>query len=151
MKKKNNTIPEKLTRWQRRLADSNHAYSDDVAKMDERERIYNGDNSLLPLVPGDTMRNGQPKKTSHVATSCLRTSKARFPSSIPSPKVTPRRKKDEHLAAWIEHFLRNEIDRLPFETMNDMAERTVPIQGGVGFWWSGTTAGEPTTPWARWM
>lgn len=25
------------------------------------------------------------------------------------------------------------LDRLPFETINDQAERTVPIQGGVGF------------------
>lgn len=132
-KKKNNTIPEKLTRWQQRLADSNHAYSDDVAKMDERERIYNGDNSLLPLVPGDTKRNGQPKKTSHVRNIVFENIESQVSSSIPSPKVTPRRKKDEHLAAVIEHFLRNEIDRLPFETMNDMAERTVPIQGGVGF------------------
>jgi len=41
--------------------------------------------------------------------------------------------KDEHLAGIIEHFLRNELDRLPFETINDMAERTVPIQGAVGF------------------
>ena len=52
-------------------------------------------------------------------------------SSIPSPKVTPRRQEDEALASKIEHFLRNELDRLPFETMNDQAERTVPIQGGA--------------------
>ena len=55
-------------------------------------------------------------------------------SSIPSPKVTPRRQEDEALASKIEHFLRNELDRLPFETMNDQAERTVPIQGGAAFW-----------------
>ncbi|MFR8291932.1 MAG: hypothetical protein ACLVBB_08525 [Dysosmobacter welbionis] len=54
-------------------------------------------------------------------------------SAIPSPKVTPRRKEDEALAAKIEHWLRCELDRLPFETINDQAERTVPIQGGVGF------------------
>src|SRR5699024_5593955 len=89
MKKKNNTIPEKLTRWQQRLADSNHAYSDDVAKMDERERIYNGDNSLLPLVPGDTKRNGQPKKTSHVRNIVFENIESQVSSSIPSPKVTP--------------------------------------------------------------
>ena len=47
--------------------------------------------------------------------------------------MTPRRKKDEHLADVIEHFLRNELDRLPFEAINDLAERTVPIQGGAGF------------------
>ena len=132
-KKKNTTVSVKLTRWQKRLADSNAAYSAEVQKMDERERIYNGENTLRPLVPGDTKKNGQPKKTSHVRNIVFENIESQVSSSIPSPKVTPRRKKDEHLAAVIEHFLRNELDRLPFETMNDMAERTVPIQGGVGF------------------
>lgn len=132
-KKKNTTVSVKLTRWQKRLADSNAAYSKEVQKMDERERIYNGENTLRPLVPGDTKKNGQPKKTSHVRNIVFENIESQVSSSIPSPKVTPRRKKDEHLAAVIEHFLRNELDRLPFETMNDMAERTVPIQGGVGF------------------
>ena len=132
-KKKNTTVSAKLTQWQQRLADSNAAYSKEVQKMDERERIYNGENTLRPLVPGDTKKNGQPKQTSHVRNIVFENIESQVSSSIPSPKVTPRRKKDEHLAAVIEHFLRNELDRLPFETMNDMAERTVPIQGGVGF------------------
>ena len=132
-KTKDNTVSHKLTRWQQRLADSNAAYSDEVQKMDERERIYNGDHTLTPLVRGDTKKNGMPKKTSHVRNIVFENIESQVSSSIPSPKVTPRRKKDEKLADIIEHFLRNELDRLPFETMNDMAERTVPIQGGVGF------------------
>ena len=133
MSEKKNTVSAKLTSWQQRLADSNHAYSAEVEKMDEREKIYGGDNSLSPLVPGDTKRDGGPKRTSHVRNIVFENIESQVSSSIPSPKVTPRRKKDERLAAVIEHFLRNELDRLPFETMNDMAERTVPIQGGVGF------------------
>ena len=133
MGKKKAKRSEKLDLWQQRLADSNAAYSEEVQKMDERERIYNGDHILLPLVPGDTKRDGMPKKTSHVRNIVFENIESQVSSSIPSPKVTPRRKKDEKLADIIEHFLRNELDRLPFETMNDMAERTVPIQGGVGF------------------
>ena len=30
----------------------------------------------------------------------------------------------------IEAMLKNELDRLPMEELNDMQERTVPIQGG---------------------
>ena len=48
MSEKKNTVSAKLTRWQQRLADSNHAYSAEVEKMDEREKIYGGDNSLSP-------------------------------------------------------------------------------------------------------
>ena len=45
------------------------------------------------------------------------------------PKVTPRNPDDEGRAMLIEDFLRNELDRLPFERLNDMQERTAPIQG----------------------
>lgn len=113
MSEKKNTVSAKLTRWQQRLADSNHAYSAEVEKMDEREKIYGGDNSLSPLVPGDTKRDGGPKRTSHVRNIVFENIESQVSSSIPSPKVTPRRKKDERLAAVIEHFLRNELDRLP--------------------------------------
>ena len=132
-KKKRNKKSPKLELWQKRLVDSSASYDAEVKKMDERERLYNGDRTLKPLVPGDTKKNGQNKKSSHVRNIVFENIEAQVSSSIPQPKVTPRRKKDEHLAEIIEHFLRNELDRLPFETMNDMAERTVPIQGGVGF------------------
>jgi len=124
---------EKLVMWQKRLAEADAAYSAEVARMDERERLYAGQRDLCPLVPGDWRRDGGRKKTSHVRNIIFENVESQVSSEIPQPKVTPRRKKDEHLADVIEHFLRNELDRLPFETINDMAERTVPIQGAVGF------------------
>lgn len=134
MAKRNSKVKsEKLTEWQKRLAESNSSFSGEVAKMDERERLYNGDRTLEPLVPGDTGRNGEAKKTSHIRNIIFENIETQVSSAIPQPKVTARRKKDEPLAEIIERFLRNELDRLPFETMNDLAERTVPIQGGVGF------------------
>lgn len=133
MAKKKTAKSPKLPLWQKRLADSAGAFEPEVRKMDERERLYNGDRELKPLVRGDIRRGGGPKQTSHVRNIIFENIEAQVSSSIPQPKVTPRRKSDEHLAEIIEHFLRNELDRLPFETMNDMAERTVPIQGGVGF------------------
>lgn len=132
-KKKAKKVNEKLTEWQKRLADSSSSFSAEVQKMDERERLYNGDRTLEPLVPGDFKRSGDKKQTSHVRNIIFENIEAQVSSSIPQPKVTARRKQDEPLADIIERFLRNELDRLPFETMNDMAERTVPIQGGVGF------------------
>jgi len=132
-KKKKPAKNAKLELWQKRLGDSNSAFSAEVDKMDERERLYNGDRTLLPLVRGDTKKSGELKQTSHVRNIIFENVEAQVSSSIPQPKVTARRKRDEHLADIIEHFLRNELDRLPFEFMNDMAERTVPIQGGVGF------------------
>lgn len=123
----------KLETWQKRLADSDKYWAGEREKMDHREALYNGDHTLKPLVPGDTGKNGAPKTTSHVRNIIFENIESQISSSIPYPKVTPKRKEDEHLADLIEHFLRNELDRQPFEIMNDMAERTVPLQGGVGF------------------
>lgn len=127
------TVSEKLREWQERLSQSDNRWSAEVEKMNEREGIYNGARTMTPLVPGDTHRDGTKKKTSHVRNITFENIESQVSSAIPQPKVTPRRKKDEHLANVIEHFLRNELDRLPFEEINDLAERTVPIQGGVGF------------------
>ena len=99
-----------------------------MTKMDRREHLYSGDRELRALTKGD---EGQ--KAPHIRNIVFENIESQVSSAIPSPKVTPRRKEDEALAAKIEHWLRCELDRLPFETINDQAERTVPIQGGVGF------------------
>lgn len=123
----------KLETWQKRLAESDNAYSPHVERMDEREAIYNGRRKLSPLVPGDEKKCGGFRETSHVRNVVFENIESQVNSNIPMPKVTPKRKEDEHLAQIIENYIRNELDRLPFEQMNDLAERTVPIQGGVGF------------------
>ena len=114
---------KKLKLWQQRLAMSNAAYSAEYARMDRRERIYNGDNQLRPLVPGDTRRDGGARKTSHVRNIVFENVETQVSSAIPQPKVTPRRREDEGLAQVLEHFLRNELERLPFAQLNDLAER----------------------------
>lgn len=123
----------KLDTWQQRLADSDTYWEPERAKMDHREKLYNGDRTLRPLVPGDTAADGSLKKTSHVRNIVFENIESQVSTTIFQPKVTARRKKDEHLADVIEHFLRNELDRQPFEIMNDMAERTAPMHGGVGW------------------
>lgn len=122
-------MPDKLNLWQQRLAASGAEYDAQITEMDDRERLYNGSNSLKPVVSGDK----KDLTTPHVRNIIFENIETQISSSIPAPKVTPRRAKDEKLASIIEHFLRNELDRLPFERLNDMAERTVPMQGGVGF------------------
>jgi len=134
----------KLREWQDRLAKNEMPYSEIVKQFDEREKIYTGDSRLRAVVEGDRKR-----KTPHVRNVVSELIESQVDSSIPQPKVTARRKKDEHLAEIIENMLRNELDRLPMETLVDMMERTVPIQGG-GYWlveWdssqrSHTTSGE---------
>lgn len=119
---------EKLRLWQERLDRNASAFEDQYSKMDGREQQYLGTNKLRPIVHGE-------RKTSspHVRNVSAELIEAQVSSTIPAPKVTARRKGDEEKAKLIEDMIRNELDRMPFEQLNDMMERTVPIQGGAGF------------------
>lgn len=120
---------EKLRLWQQRLSHSETAYQKQLNKMDGREKQYLGDRVLRPLTENDTSKCGK-KETPHVRNITAELIEAQVSSDIPQPKVTARRKEDEPLAKIIEDMLRNELDRLPMEYINDTQERTVPIQGG---------------------
>ena len=123
---------EKLRLWQERLQESDEAFGEENARMAERERLYAGDPELRPLTPGER-RRGETRRTGHVRNIVFENIEAQVSPGIPKPKVTARRREDEELAGVIEHFLRNELDRLPFERLNDLAERAVLLQGAVGY------------------
>lgn len=125
------TVSEKLRIWQDRLAQSDREWGQEVARMDEREALYNGSDVMKPLVKGD--QKNKMGKATHVRNIIFENIETQISASVPQPKVTARRKQDEHLAEIIENWIRNELNRQPFEMKNDMAERTVPIQGGVLF------------------
>lgn len=130
------TVIDEKTRlavWQSRRSRADSENSADAQRMDEREQIYNGRRSIRPLTPRDTKRDGEANQAAHVNNIVFENVESMISNSLPTPKVTAKHKEDERLAALIEHWLRNEMDRLPFEVMNDMAERTVPIQGGCGW------------------
>ncbi len=56
-------------------------------------------------------------------------------SHIPLPKVTPRNPNEKTIrgARIIEKLLRSEVERLPFEELNDIDERQVRVNGGTAF------------------
>ncbi len=119
---------EKLREWQEKLERYDEAWSAELSHMDEREAIYRGRDSIETIIDGDMVR-----RTPHVRNIAAELIEAQVDSNIPQPKVTALRRKDEHLAVLIEDMLRNKLDRLPMEILNDQMERTVPIQGGGMF------------------
>lgn len=125
MKKQNE---QKLRLWKERLSINESAYEDEEARMTQREALYMGSHTITPIVERD-----EKNETPHVRNICAELIEAQVDSNIPAPKVTARRKEDELKAKLIEDMLRNELDRMPFEQINDMMERTVPIQGGAAF------------------
>ena len=121
-------MTDNLTLWQARLQRNENAYSHRLAAMDERERIYKGSRKIDKRVIGDYT-----DEAAHVRNLTAEIIEAQVNSSIPQPKVTAMRQEDEHKAKLIEDMLRNELNRLPMEQLNDQQERTVPIQGGGMF------------------
>lgn len=121
-------VEQKLRLWKERLSINESAYEDEEARMTQREALYMGSHTITPIVEKD-----EKNETPHVRNICAELIEAQVDSNIPAPKVTARRKEDELKAKLIEDMLRNELDRMPFEQINDMMERTVPIQGGAAF------------------
>ena len=125
---------EKLDQWQSRLSAQESAYSGELASMEQRELLYKGDRALRGLNDGSGRTDLSAKSEAvHVRNIIAECIEAQVDSNIPQPKVTALRQEDEPLADKIESMLRNELDRMPFEMMNDMMSRTVPIQG-AGLW-----------------
>ena len=118
---------DRLRYWQERAAASETAYQKQLDRMDERERMYLGTREIKPMNAG---KPGKSMQTPHIRNIAAELIEAQVDSNLPQPKVTPKRKEDEHLAEIIEGMIRDEMDRLPFEMINDQAGRTVPIQGG---------------------
>lgn len=128
------TKQDKLDYWKEWLGKNESALGDLSVRMDEREALYRGEvREITPLTPNDRKKNGQLRRTSHIRNIIRENIESEVSSTIPQPKVTARRQSDEWRAKLLEDMLRNELDRLPMEMLNDQMERTVPIQGG-GYW-----------------
>jgi len=119
---------EKLHYWKEKFEKASAAYAGEIAAFDEREALYRGDRSIRRIISGDVK-----KRTPHVRNIAAEVVEAQIDPVIPSPVVTAMREKDAHLAKAIENMLSCELSRLPFEVINDMMERTVPIQGSGFF------------------
>lgn len=121
---------ERLKLWQERLSRNETAYDNELVRMDEREKLYRGKTQYVGYSEKDPWKGKDVIYNYNIIAENI---EAQVSSDLPQPKVTPRREQDERLAMLIENMLRNELDRMPMELINDIAERTVPIQGG-GFY-----------------
>ena len=130
----NSSESKKLEYWKSWAAKNEAAMGDEPCRMDRREALYRGEvRDIRPLTPRDRQKDGTLRNTVHLRNIVAENIESVVNSTIPQPKVTARRQSDEWRAKLLEDMLRNELDRLPMETLNDMMERTVPIQGG-GYW-----------------
>ena len=139
-----------LDKWQAIVQKEKNSLKNSRDQITAREKTYKGEQYLRPITESQQHAWGNAKKKApHVFNIVAENIESEIDVNIPQPKVTAQRPQDVRLAKMIEDFLRSELDRQPFEEMNDMQERIVPVQGG-SFWQVGwdnskrthTTVGE---------
>lgn len=117
-----------VERWMVKFEAALTAYESELDAMKRRERIYRGENEITAVFDGDAA-----KKTPHIRNVVAELIEAQTQSYYPFPKVSPMSEADSDMAKLIEDELRCEMDRMPFEEINDMMERIVPVQGGAAY------------------
>lgn len=135
---------QRLDKWKRLLSNALMQLSADRTRMDDMEALMDGTRKLRPLTKDDVNPcTREPNETPHVWNIVHENIESMVDSNIPQPKVMARRKKDEPLAEKIEAMLRNVLEQLPMEEINDQQERTVPVQGGGMYYveWDQTIRG----------
>lgn len=118
---------KKLELWQERYEKAEQEYKTEQDAMVRRQALYDGTHEIYGP-DGKTAK----KQATHVRNLAMEMVETQVDSTIPAPKVTAVRKEDEHLAKIIEDMIRNMMDRLPMEKINDIAERVAPVMGGHG-------------------
>ena len=126
--KKNEAARRKLELWRHRLEVAKNAYAAELGRMDRREEIYRGSHAIYQP---DGRRAKEP--ATHVRNVAFELVETQVDCNIPQPKVTAVREEDEGLAKMAEDLIRNLLDRLPMERLNDEGERICPVQGGYEF------------------
>ena len=117
----------KLDKWKARLEEARLKYGEVLAGMDVNDKYYNGTR--------DITKDGKVagRKASNVRNIVYELVESEVDTTIPLPRVEAVHEEDVELAKNIEDMLRTVVQRQRFSSMNDLQERTVPIQGGT-FW-----------------
>jgi len=115
---------ERLVYWQEKYMLARNAYYLQLGNFEKFRDQYHGSPDL-----------DKGKAAAHVWNFTYELVNSTVNSNIPPVKVTPRVMDARHMqnAKVIEQLCKSEIDRMPFEYINDMDERTCKIDGGSGF------------------
>lgn len=95
------------------------------SRIERRRELYKGTNKVRNLKTGGYSN----KPAACYKNMCFELVETQINNAIPMPKVTPRDSENIDLAIDVEGYLRSEMDRIQFETINDKAERETYIQG----------------------
>ena len=128
--KKDRKGAEKRRYWQQKLDKALKAYADELEEMDRREGYYNGERTV-----GADPNTGREARrvSSNVRNIVYELIESQVDPTVPLPRVEAVHQEDRPLAKKIEALLRSRITAGQMGALNDLQERTVPVQGG-SFW-----------------
>ena len=116
--------------WRSKLENARIAYGPVLSEIKKNQGVYEGTRE----VNGNPNTSVTPSKVAiNVRNIAYELIESQVDSSIPMPKVTALHEGDEHLARSIERALVNKVKILKLSILNDLMERTVPVQGGDFF------------------
>lgn len=124
---KTDGVDSRLKFWQDKYADALSKYDTTLQKIDEFFNVYDGKGDIY-----DSNGKKASKGTSSVRKVVFELIESQVDVTIPMPKVTSL-SGNENRAMTVEHYLMNEIDRLPFEKIVDEQARITPIAGSSFF------------------
>lgn len=116
-----------IQEYQKKYEKARSEYSRELERMIRRDELYGGTKEVRK----DINSGGgiSSKKASNVRNIIFEFIESQIDSNVPQPKVEAKHEGDEELAQLIEDVLRDDINRIHFEDINDLNERTTPIQG----------------------
>ena len=120
---------DKLHHWQTVFARDKAAQSEEREAFRHREALYRGLRDVTVASDAAEAAN----ETPHIYNIIAELIESQVDASIYPVKVTATKSGNEAKALKIEHRINDIITRLATPEMLDLAERTVPLQGGC--WW----------------
>lgn len=121
---------KKRDKWRAKLQNALNAYDSVLVEARKMQKLYEGTRDV----------NGNPNKGDSAKDVAITVRNIEYEliesqvdSSIPQPKVTALHEEDEDLARSIERALVNKVKMLKLAIINDLMERTTPVQGGDFF------------------
>lgn len=116
---------DKLIQMQGLYEDAYERYKPNLEEFKRRREQYLGSKKI------DTA-NGGTDEVNYVRNITFELIESQISTQIPPAQIRPYRfnAANHALAKTLEHYLNTEIDRLPFEKLNDIDERNAEIYGG---------------------
>ncbi len=121
------TINNKIHEWEKKLSHALSYYQETLNKIDDNFEAYRGTRPIY----GSNGKKAK-KQTTSVRKVVFELIETQVDSTIPQPKVTSVKGNIER-AQTIEHYLKNELDRLPMEKINDEQARMTSVAGSSIF------------------